>query len=168
MTRHKYHILLFFFSIPFNFMVFKNWWTDVQSNWSGAFPFLVLFATLGEIYFSKRNFVRAGMVAMGVFVLGILLRIPHWPGSTLCVFLGLGSLTFIPMWNAIQAREQKTLRLIIATWILLHGAGAVLKVLHWPAGGLLIISSMIFLTVVTIALGLTLWQAKQKQNDRNI
>lgn len=167
MDRQKYYILLFFLSIPFNFMVFKNWWTDLQSNWSPAYPFLVLFAALAEVYFSRRKLVIAGMFGMGAFALGVFLHIPHWPGAALFTFLGLVSFMIIPFWSALQAREQKTLRLIISSWILMYGTGTIFKIFHWPTSALFVILSMKFLTVVTIALGVTLWQAKQKQNERN-
>ncbi len=169
MDRHKYHVLLFFLSIPFPFMLFKGWWSGVFDGWgSQGYSYLGLFAALAEVYFSRRKLVVAGLFGMGVFVVGILFRIMHWPGAALFILFGITSFMIIPLWSALQAREQKMLRIIISVWILIYGTGVLFLIFHWPGGGLLIILSMLALPVVTIALGNSLWQAKQKQNERNI
>jgi hypothetical protein len=168
MHRQKYHLLLFFLSVPFIFTIHKTWMSPHLSWASEAYPFLVLFAALAEIYFSRRKLVLAGMAGMGIFLLGLVLNIPHWPGARLCVFTGLTVLMVIPLWSAITSRHQKTLAIIISGWILLYGIGALFKIFSWPGGGLIIILSLAGLPVVTIALGISLWKAKQQQYDRNV
>lgn len=150
-------------------MTFKGWWSDFHGNWSSdAYPFLILFAALAEIYFSSRKLIYLGMVGIGLFILGYLLNIPHWPGAQLCVLASITCIMIIPLWSAITTREQKTLRIIISTWILLYGIGTIFRIFNWPGAALWIISSIGFLSVVTIALGISLWNAKQKRHDRNV
>lgn len=166
MNRQKYHLLLFFFSIPFNLMLFKGWWSDFHSNWSSdAYPFLILFGVLAEIYFSKQKLVYAGMGGIGLFILGYLLNILHWPGAQLCVLVGLTLVMIIPLWSAITTSEQKPLRLLISIWILIYGIGVVFRIFHWPAAGLWIVSSMFLIAPLTITLGISLWKANQKRNE---
>lgn len=162
MQRQKYHILLFLLSIPFIFTIYKGWWSG-YTNWSSdAYKFLVLFACLAEIYFSKRRLVVAGMISIGVLLFGLLLHTTRWPGEKLFIFLGVVSLMIIPIWNAITTTQEKKLRMIISVWILLYGIGVLFKMFGWPGGGLLIILSYAYLPLVTIALGISLWKTKPR------
>lgn len=170
MTRQKYYILLFFISIPFPLLLlFKTPLSEIHDRWPGqAYPYLVLLAALAEVYFSRNKLVIVGLVGMGAAVLGLFLLMLHWPGAWLFVVAGIAILMIIPLWSAVTTKEPKALRVIISNWILTYGVGTVFKIFHWPAAGLLIILSLIVLPVVTVALGISLWNAKQKQNDRNV
>lgn len=150
-------------------MVFKGWWSEFYAGWSSQlYPYLALFAALTEIYFSRRKLVIAGMFGMGAFVVGLFLHMLHWPGAALFIFSGITCVMLIPLWSAITTKKQKTLRIIISIWILIYGIGVLFKIFHWPAAGLFIISSIIYLPVLQIALGVSLWKSKLQQNDRNI
>lgn len=150
-------------------MLFKGPWSDFYDNWSfEAYSYLVLFAALAEVYFSKRKLVIAGMIGIGAVVLGLFLLILHWRGAGFFVVAGIVTLMIIPLWSAVITKEQKALRITISAWILTYGIGTVFKIFHWPAAGLVVIMSILFLPIVTIALGISLWNAKQKLNDSNI
>jgi hypothetical protein len=161
MHRRKYYLLLFLLSLPFIRMLFKGSWSSFQSSWAAdAYPYLVLFAALAEIYFSKPNLVRFGMIAMGIFLLGLLLHTAHWPGERVFLVTGVALMMLIPLWSALTARHERTLRMIISVWILIYGCGMLMRMLGVQSGAFVIIASMIFHWAVIAALGISLWNTK--------
>jgi hypothetical protein len=161
MSRQKYHVLLFFLSIPFPFMLFKGWWSGIFDGWgTQGYVYLGLFAVLAEIYFSTRKLVNAGMIGIGVFLVGLIFKVQHWPGAQICVLLSTILLIAIPIWSALLNPHDRKLNIIISTWILIFGISALFKMFHWPSAGLLTVVSMMILPVVTISLGIDLWKTK--------
>lgn len=161
MQRQKYHIILFFLSIPFPFMLFKGWWSDVFEGWgTQGYIYLGLFAVLAEIYFSPRKLVVSGMITISIYLIGLALYFMHWSGAQILLLLGITGTVLIPFLGALQNPKQRTLNIIISLWILIYGAGVMFQNTGWPGRGLVFISSILFLPVVTAALGLTFWKNK--------
>lgn len=142
-------------------MLFKGWWSDIFEGWGPqAYTYLGIFTVLAEIYFSPRKLVVAGIVGLGTFLLGLMLKVMHWPGAQLCILLSTILLIVIPSWSTLINPLNRKLNIIISAWVLIFGISVLFKMYHWPAGGLLTILSLIYLPIVTISLGIGLWKNK--------
>jgi hypothetical protein len=109
-----------------------------------------------ETHRGKRLFLFIAAFFAGLFfIMGILLKIQHWPGAGLVLILaGLsGILLFIPalLKDKLSDPEKKAKRPVYvfgAAGIIFYSAGILFKIQHWPGAGTLMISGVAILGVI--------------------
>lgn len=95
---------------------------------------------------------------MILFLIGLAFKISHWPGAGLLLISGITGIVSIVFISAISNSRQRTISLIISIWILLFAAGYLFRIQHWPGSDLLIAISMLYLPILAIALGISIWK----------
>ena len=165
MHRQQYHTTLLAFSVVFSIVFAINFAKHITHNWAfDAYKYLLLFAVLAEVYFSSRKLIYGGMAAIGVFLVAVVFKISHRPGANIMLILSLGGLTLIPFINALSSKNDRIVNLAIAVWILIHCTGVLFSINHWPAAGLIIIFSRLYLPILAAVLIYSL--SKQRISKR--
>ena len=103
----------------------------------------------------KQKIYTLGLVTTIVVVLGLLLKLNHYPGAGIIITVGIALLilAFLPLALVNHFRndgEKRHLSLYIVTWItcLVVFTSMLFKLMHWPGAGYLIIVAIPFPFVV--------------------
>ena len=117
-----------------------------------------------------------GMIAGMLTILGALFKIQHWPGASVALTVGLGSLAliFLPVYATAKIREAREKQTEINKRLLFGGIiaggllilGVLFKIMHWPGAGFVILISWSAVAVVFIPL-LVLNQLREPENRIN-
>ena len=117
-----------------------------------------------------------GLIAGMLSILGTLFKIQHFPGASILLTLGLGTLAlvFLPLYASVKKKEAESknekfnYRLVIGGVI--AGAlvliGAMFKIMHWPGAGIVILVSWSLVAIILLPM-LVMTQLKQKENKIN-
>ena len=98
-----------------------------------------------------------GILAVSLFVLGVLFRFMHWPGGNLV--LGLSMLIFnlgyFPLWLIRDFRKagsslEKVYLVFRFLTLFIALFGFVFKIQHWPGAGLLLVLSTYFIPLFIV------------------
>jgi hypothetical protein len=103
----------------------------------------------------KQKIYTLGLVTTLVVVLGLLLKLNHYPGAGIVTTIGMALLilVFLPLALVNHYRndgENRNLSLYIVTWItcLVIFTSMLFKLMHWPGAGYLLIIAIPFPFVV--------------------
>lgn len=117
-----------------------------------------------------------GMIAGILAILGALFKIQHWPGASIALTLGLGTLAFafLPIYASVKKKEAAAKNKSFNSRQIIGGViagalvfiGALFKILHWPGAGIVILVSWSLVGVILLPY-LVLNQLKQKENQIN-
>ncbi|MFT4602867.1 MAG: hypothetical protein ACI857_003054 [Arenicella sp.] len=113
--------------------------------------------TFKNYHAMKRTLKISGIISIILFIVGIIFKTMHWPGASVMILLGLVffSLVFIPLNIVLKFQDDKekknriimTLGLITAS---VASIGVLFKIMHWPAAGILLFSSLLVFMVIFI------------------
>ncbi len=111
-------------------------------------------------YSSSRKGLGLNLAAFAggtIFMLGVLFKVMHWPGTPILLIFGFGILLgiFVPLLLFSKLREslpskEKLTYTIGALGIIPFGAATLFKIMHWPGAGPLLILGSFLLIVVFI------------------
>ncbi len=98
----------------------------------------------------------SGFLAATLFIVGVLFKIQHWPGSALLIGLAIvsGAVLFFPSLLAMKIRESdnsKKQPVYVLAFItaLLYMAYFLFKIMHWQGASLLfVLSAVLFIIIV--------------------
>ena len=109
----------------------------------------ILLLTFKNYYTMKKVMMYAGAISVAGFILGSFLKIMHWPGANIMLFMGiiLASLVFMPLLFIFKTREVQSKRdkavLTVGTFFgILISLSALFKVLHWPYANIMWLTSL--------------------------
>jgi hypothetical protein len=95
-------------------------------------------------YVMKKIMLASGAFSVATLTLGIFFKFMHWPGASVCILLGILSLSFVflPLMFTLKAKEQqsKNDRIIAAIGTLsaiLISVGILFKIMHWPGANVM-------------------------------
>ena len=99
-----------------------------------------------ETHSGKRLFLYiSAFLASMLFIVGVVFKIQHWPGSGIALSLAMasGTLLFLPALLAAKLKDQdnrsKRIVYILGTLgMAAYMAGLLFKILHWPLASLLV------------------------------
>ncbi len=125
----------------------------------GALILVTLFlpSSLGVLWkeskSSKRLFLFiAAFISSTLFIIGVIFKIQHWPGSGITLTIGVLSGVFLLLPAVIYDRLKDSERTVpkwiyYATLILgiAYGLGFLFKLMHWPGASTLLSVGMLFL-----------------------
>lgn len=152
-------------------------------HWPGAGPLLVFgFFILCAVFFpvavyvnyknasKKKNLILHISVLISgiIFMIGVIFKIMHWPGSGRMLFVGYLSLLFIvlPILLLVKiknAEQKKDKRIYILGIIALtiFGLSSMFKMFHWPGASILMLVGA--LLMVSVFLPLYTWSRIQQE-----
>jgi len=103
----------------------------------------ILLLTFKNYYAMKTTMIRAGILSAFAIILGSIFKIMHWPGASVLLVLGIGSISvvFLPLMLILKTKDNSSKRdkLILAIsavlgfflcWATLFAA------MHWPGKGI--------------------------------
>ncbi|MCD4770412.1 MAG: hypothetical protein K8R35_09620 [Bacteroidales bacterium] len=108
----------------------------------------------------KRLFLfTTAFLASALFIIGVLFKVQHWPGSGIILSAGLltGILLFMP---ALISKIEFNTDSKVPTWIYragilaiaLFGAGFLFKIMHWPGASILLVVSSCLISILIVPL----------------
>jgi hypothetical protein len=116
---------------------FKNHLREIQEETN----LLLIFK---NYYAMKKVMLRSGMFSTITFIAGSFLKIMHWPGAMMLIFLAILSmcLLFLPIFFLIKSKEvkEKKEKVIIGFGVvfgILFCSSTLFKIMHWPGANLL-------------------------------
>jgi hypothetical protein len=141
-------------------------------HWPGAAPSLLLgFFMLCFVFFPSALYLNYSSSKKGlginltaftggtIFILGVLFKVMHWPGSSPLLILGsftlLGIFTPLLLFSTIREQipsKKKIIYTIGALGIIMFGSAILFKIMHWPGTGPLLILGSFLLIVLFIPL----------------
>ncbi len=108
-----------------------------------------LLLTFKNYYAMKKTMIRSGIFSAAVIILGSLFKIMHWPGASVMLVLGIGtmSLLFLPLMIILKTKDNSNKRdkfiLAISAVLGVFLCWATLfAVMHWPGKGMFWIISI--------------------------
>jgi len=117
-----------------------------------------------------------GMIAGMFAIIGALFKVQHWPGASVALTLGLGTLAFafLPIYASVKKKEAASKNESFNSRLIIGGViagalviiGALFKIMHWPGAGIVILISWSLVAVILLPI-LVLNQLKQKENNIN-
>lgn len=118
----------------------------------------------------------AAFIAGVAFIIGMLLKIQHWPGAAIMVTLGLvtGIFIFIPsllsqLFADKEKKHKRPLYLAGAFSLVLYGAGFWFRLMHWPMAGLFIVTGSFALICIVLPIFTWIqWKEEKHVNARFI
>ncbi len=100
-----------------------------------------LLLTVKNYYQMEKGANIVGGIAVGIFVIGCLFKIQHWPGGSILIVLGgiLFVFGYLPMYylsksKRIEAAQAKWFRLLCLLCAGLAMTGGIFQMQHWPLG----------------------------------
>lgn len=110
-----------------------------------------------ETHSRKKLFLFiSGLLAGMLFIFGTLFKIQHWPGAGAILAMAalFGILFFVPalLVNKLQDIENKSMKPVYifgAIGMICYAGGMFFKIQHWPLAGVLMVSGMIILCLIT-------------------
>lgn len=103
----------------------------------------------------KTFFAILTYLAFSLFMVGVLFKVQHWPGSALLLVAGLGLVTivFLPYLlsrnlRQLNNKKQKTIYIVGYASLIIYIIGFVFKLMHWPGAAIMLILGSISLTTV--------------------
>jgi hypothetical protein len=103
-----------------------------------------LLLTFKYYYAMKKVMLRSGMLSAIAFITGSFLKIMHWPGAMMMIFVAILSmcLFFLPIFFLIKSKEvkEKKEKVIIGFGVvfgILFCISTLFKIMHWPGAHLL-------------------------------
>lgn len=104
--------------------------------------------TFKNYYAMKKTMIVSGAIAVVALLTGSFFKIMHWPGASVMLILGIGtlSLLFLPLMLILKTREANNKRdKVVATLGTLTGMllclSTLFKMMHWPGATTLWIST---------------------------
>jgi hypothetical protein len=96
-----------------------------------------------------------GILTVILVLAGVIFKVNHWPGASILLMLGIGSLLFIFLPSALfdnykHEGNSKNLSLYIVGYLTAFVVlgGALFKILHWPGAGIFLMIALPFPFVV--------------------
>ncbi len=103
-----------------------------------------LLLTFKHYYAMKKVMLRSGMLSTIAFITGSFLKIMHWPGAMMMIFIAILSmcLFFLPIFFLIKSKEvkEKKEKVIIGFGVvfgILFCISTLFKIMQWPGAHLL-------------------------------
>ncbi len=116
---------------------FKNELKEIQEETD-------LLLTFKHYYAMKKVMLRSGMFSTVAFITGSFLKIMHWPGAMMMIFIAILSmcLFFLPIFFLIKSKEvkEKKEKVIIGFGVvfgILFCISTLFKIMQWPGANLL-------------------------------
>ncbi len=116
---------------------FKNELKEIQEETD-------LLLTFKHYYAMKKVMLRSGMFSTVAFITGSFLKIMHWPGAMILIFVAILSmcLFFLPIFFLIKSKEvkEKKEKFIIGFGVvfgILFCVSTLFKIMHWPGAHML-------------------------------
>jgi len=121
----------------------------------------------------KQSTKLVGIISTVLILIGVILKIQHWPGSahlmiagTAVFAFGYAILLFIDKSKTAQTGMEKLANIIVMVTMIVIPVGFLFKGLHWPGAGIGILVGHIFLALIVIMLYLQ--AAKESDNVKKM
>ena len=119
----------------------------------------LLLLTYKNYYTMKKVMIISGMTAAVTFIAGSFLKIMHWPGAGMMIFIGMitSSLIFLPLFFLFKKNEttESKNKLILAIGTIngiLFCISSLFKIMHWPGAHALWLLTIAMMMLVFIPL----------------
>lgn len=122
----------------------------------------------------KQKIYILGLATTLTIVLGLLLKLNHYPGAGILTTVGIGTLIFVFLPMALvnhynNEGEKSNLSLYIVTWLtcLVVFTSMLFKLMHWPGAGYMLIIAIPFPFLVFLPLFLIVTSKNKSHNIQN-
>lgn len=115
------------------FVVAMNYQWEMFALYAGAagrFLGLVILIRTGQ--FIKTKFFRLSLFFFAALLIGVLLKIMHWPGSFYFLLAGFTGVSVLYALHFIKKNKKNLTDYLKLIWVILIFATATLFVFHWP------------------------------------
>ncbi len=106
-------------------------------------------------YIMKKIMLYSGTFSAAVLSVGIFFKFMHWPGTAVCIILGLITLSivFLPLMFTLKIKEkrqnvEKVILVTGAVSAILISVGVLFKIMHWPWANVITSASLLIMLFV--------------------
>ena len=115
----------------------------------------LLLLTFKNYYTMKKAMIVSGTISTALLSMGLIFKFMHWPGASLGILLGIGtlSLIFLPLMFLLKIKEKQNVKDKLTIGIgafagILISLGILFKIMHWPYANIMMTSSLTILLLV--------------------
>ena len=115
----------------------------------------LLLLTFKNYYIMKKAMIVSGTISTALLSMGLIFKFMHWPGASLGILLGIGtlSLIFLPLMFLLKIKEKQNVKDKLTIGIgafagILISLGILFKIMHWPYANIMMTSSLTILLLV--------------------
>ena len=115
----------------------------------------LLLLTFKNYYTMKKAMIVSGTISTALLSMGLIFKFMHWPGASLGILLGIGtlSLIFLPLMFLLKIKEKQDIKDKLTIGIgafagILISLGILFKIMHWPYANIMMTSSLTILLLV--------------------
>jgi hypothetical protein len=115
----------------------------------------LLLLTFKNYYTMKKAMIVSGTISTALLSMGLIFKFMHWPGASLGILLGIGtlSLIFLPLMFLLKIKEKQNVKDKLTIGIgafagILISLGILFKIMHWPYANVMMNSSLAILLLL--------------------